>query len=74
MTVKRARKLRDTLLAAGTVIMLLGCLYQPLLIIGVIVAFSCLIPHFLFNKCPHCGRRFGSHGGTFCPFCGKRID
>ena len=56
MKVKKARKLRDTLLLVVMGIMLLSGLiggYMPLRIAGVIVTFSCLIPHFLFNRCPH---------------------
>lgn len=74
MTVKNAQKLRDTLLIVGTIIMFLGYLYEPFVIVGVVIASSCLIPHFLFNKCPHCGKQFGRNEGAFCPFCGKHID
>ena len=52
MKVKKAQKLRNTLLIVGTIIMLLGHLYGPFAIIGAIVALSCLISHFLWNKCP----------------------
>lgn len=74
MTVKKARKLRDGLLLGGFVLMLLGYLYDPIFIVGLIVAFSCLIPDFLFNKCPHCGKRLGRNNGDFCQFCGKPLD
>ncbi|MDO5153285.1 MAG: hypothetical protein Q4D50_07975 [Eubacteriales bacterium] len=74
MTVKKARKLRDRLLLGGFVLMLLGYLYDPIFIVGLIVAFSCLIPDFLFNKCPHCGKRLGRNNGDFCQFCGKPLD
>lgn len=74
MTVKKARKLRDRLLLGGFVLMLLGYLYDPIFIVGLIVAFSCLIPDFLFNKCPHCGKRLGRNYGDFCQFCGKPLD
>ncbi len=77
MKVKKARKLRDTLLLVGMGIMLLSGLiggYMPLRIAGVIVAFSCLIPHFLFNRCPHCGRQLGRNTGEFCQFCGKPLE
>lgn len=74
MTVKKAQKLRDTLLIAGFVMMLSGCLYDLLGIAGAIVEFSCLIPHFLFNKCPHCGKQLGRNEGAFCQFCGKHFD
>lgn len=74
MTVKKARKLRDRLLLGGFVLMLLGYLYDPIFIVGLIVAFSCLIPDFLFNKCPHCGKRLGRNNGGFCQFCGNPLD
>lgn len=74
MTVKKARRLRDGLLLGGFVLMLLGYLYDPIFIAGLIVAFSCLIPDFLFNKCPHCGKRPGRNNGGFCQFCGKPLD
>ncbi len=74
MDVRKARKLRDRLLIAGFVIMLCGCLYEPLLTLGIIVSFSCLIPHFLFHRCPHCGRQLGRNDGDFCQYCGQGLD
>jgi len=74
MTVKKARKLRDMLLVIGTIIMLLAYLSEFLIVVGAIVAFSSLIPHFLFNKCPHCGKQLGRNDGAFCQYCGKPID
>jgi len=74
MNVKKARKLRDTLLVIGMVLMLSGSFYGPMSVVGSIVAFSCLIPHFLFNKCPHCGKQLGRNEGEFCQYCGERID
>ena len=74
MTVKQARKLRNTLLIVGIVIMLLGIFLRPFRIIGVVVTLSCLIPHILFNRCPHCGEHLDRSNGDFCPYCGKRID
>jgi hypothetical protein len=74
MTVKQARKLRDVLLIAGAIIMLLGYISDTIFYIGIAVLFSCLIPHFLFNKCPHCGRQLGRNEGDFCQFCGEKLD
>lgn len=74
MPVKKARALRDRLLLAGFVVMLLAYVYQPLLYVSGAIAFSCLIPHFLFNRCPHCGKQLGRNEGDFCQYCGKRID
>lgn len=74
MTVKQARKLRNTLLIVGAAVMLPGIFFRPFLIIGAVVAFSCLIPHVLFNRCPHCGKHLDRSNGDFCPYCGKRID
>ena len=47
-----------------------------LLWVGMVIAFSSLIPHFLFNKCPHCGHQLRpwTQRNPYCPFCGKRVD
>lgn len=74
MKLRKAQKLRNTLLIVGFFIMLLGYYSNVIGIIGVIVTCSCLIPHFLFNKCPHCGRQLGRNEGKFCQFCGKPLD
>ena len=66
MKVKQARKLRDILMFAGIFIMLCSFNYVPLLIAGAVVAFSGLIPHFLYNKCPHCGKQLGRSEGEYC--------
>lgn len=73
MKVKHARMLRDALMISGVLVMLMAALYEPLLMVGGIIACSCLIPHFLFNRCPHCGRQLGNHTGAHCQFCGKKI-
>ena len=74
LSVRQARKLRDWLMIGGFAIMLGAYYYEPLLILGAVVMCSCLVPHFLFNRCPHCGKQLGNHAGEFCQFCGKRID
>lgn len=74
MSVKRARKIRNALIIAGFVIMLLSYVYDPLIFVGAIVMLSCMIPDFLYNKCPHCGKRLGRTEGKYCQFCGGQID
>lgn len=74
MTIKQARKIRDCLMIAGFVIMLLAYVYEPLIWIGAIVMVSCLIPHFRYNKCPHCGKQLGRNEGEYCQHCGKQLD
>lgn len=74
MKLRKAQKLRNTLLIVGFFIMLLGYYSNVIGIIGVIVSVSSLIPHFLYNKCPHCGRQLGRNEGKFCQFCGKPLD
>ncbi len=74
MKVRHAQKLRNLLLLIGTVIMLAAYFYEPLLIIGMIVAFSSLIPHFLYNKCPHCGKQLGNQEAKYCQHCGRQLD
>jgi len=71
---KEAQKLRDALLVLGFAVMLASHLYEPLLVIGAVIAFSCLIPDCLYNKCPQCGKRLGRNAGAFCHHCGGKID
>lgn len=73
MNYKKARDLRDLLMVIGFVVMLAGYFFSPLVIIGFVVTLSCLIPDFLYNKCPHCGKRLGRNEGKFCQHCGKEI-
>lgn len=73
MEIKKARKLRDSMIIIGLIIMLLAYLWEPLSVIGAIVAFSSLISHFLFNKCPYCRKNLGRDTGDFCQYCGKNI-
>ncbi len=58
----------------GFIIMLAAYIYEPLFTIGAAVAFSCLVPHFLYNKCPDCGKQLGRNEGNFCQHCGGKID
>ena len=74
MKAKQARKLRDILAITGIAIMLCGFICEPLLIVGGIVACSCFIPHFLYNKCPYCGKQLGRSEGEYCQYCGKQLD
>lgn len=75
MKVKHARILTLTILIIGFIIIMLGSyLYEPLLIVGAIVTVSSLIPHFLYNKCPHCGRHLGRNRGRFCQYCRKEVE
>lgn len=74
MKVRTAQRLRNTILLAGAVIMLCSHIYEPLFLVGGVVACSCLIPHFLFNKCPHCGKQLGNNEGKRCQHCGKALD
>lgn len=74
MKVRDAQKLTVILFIIGIIIMLAALLYEPLLIIGAVVTISCLIPHFLYNKCPHCGKHLGRDYGKFCQHCGEKID
>lgn len=74
MKLRKAQKLRNTLLIVGFFIMLLGYYSNVIGVIGAIVAVSSLIPHFLFNKCPHCGKQLGRNEGKFCQYCGRPLD
>jgi hypothetical protein len=74
MNVRKAQRLRDMLLLIGFFMMLGSYIYEPLFVPGMAVALSCLVPHFLWNKCPHCGRQLGRNEAEFCQFCGEKID
>ena len=74
MSVHKARKLRDGLLIGGLVVMLMAYNWEPMFIVGTVVAFSALIPHFLWNRCPHCEKQLGRNDGDYCQFCGSRLD
>ena len=74
MKLRKAQKLRNMLMLVGFVMVLLGYYSDALAIIGLIVAVSGLIPHFLYNKCPHCGKQLGKNEGKFCQFCGRPLD
>ena len=74
MKVKKARKLRDVLMITGILIMLCASIYAPLSMIGAVIAFSGLVPHFMFNKCPRCGRQLGRNDGEYCQYCGAELE
>lgn len=74
MKVRDARKLRNILVIVGVMIMLAGRWYEPIFFLGIIVTLSCMIPDFLYNKCPHCKKHLGKNAGQFCQHCGGKID
>ena len=74
MSYKDARILRDILMAVGFVVIIAGYLYSPLTFVGFIVMLSCLIPDYLYNRCPHCKKRLGRNSSSFCQHCGEKID
>ena len=75
MKPRAARRLRDNIFVIGFVITMVSCwLYEPLVIPGCLIILSCLIPDYLYNKCPHCQRHLGRNEGHFCPHCGEQID
>ena len=74
MKVSAAQKLRNMLLIIGFIVMLAAYIWEPFMVIGAIVSCSSLIPHFLYNKCPHCGKQLGRNEEQFCQYCGAKID
>lgn len=74
MNFRKAQKLRDTLLVVGFVMSLGGYLYDLLVIPGCILMCSCLIPHFLYFRCPRCDKLLGKYAVKYCPHCGYRLD
>lgn len=77
MKPQQAQRLRDILLLLGAFVMLTSPLFgEAQFLVGMVIALSSLIPHFLYNKCTHCGRQLNAwtHRNPYCPFCGKRVD
>ncbi len=74
MSIRNARKLRDILMVAGIMIIMLSGNNTAIILFGCFVAFACLIPEYLYNRCPNCGKRFGRSEGRFCRHCGKDVD
>ena len=74
MEARQAQKLRDTLFIIGILMMLCAGIFEALTIIGAVIAFSGFIPHFLYNKCPCCGKQLGRNDGGYCQHCGKALD
>ena len=74
MNVRNAQRLRDMLLLIGFFMMLGSYIYESLFVPGMVMALSCLVPHFLWNKCPHCGKQLGRNEAEFCQFCGGKMD
>ena len=56
MTPRKAQHLSAMLLVLGMLTMLCAYVWEPLFFVGAVIAVSSLIPHFLFNRCPHCGK------------------
>lgn len=44
------------------------------MIAGMGVMLLDVIFHFLWYRCPHCGRHLGRSWGDYCPRCGKKLD
>lgn len=74
MSHKDARTLRDILMVVGFVVMIAGYIYTPLTYIGFVLMLSCLLPDYLYNRCPFCKKRLGRNNGAFCQHCGEGID
>ena len=77
MKPQQAQCLRDILFIVGFAVMTAAYLFGEVFIfIGAGIMLLGLIPHFLYNKCPHCGHQLRpwSHEAPYCPFCGQRID
>ena len=71
---KTAQKLITILVLVGVAVILCGAANETLFVVGSVIASSCFIPHFLFNKCPRCGKNLGRNQGEFCQHCGSPIE
>lgn len=72
---KTARKIVWCLLSIGAIIGLIGSYSSDILfVIGIVLMICAILTHFIFYRCPHCGRFLDRSTGEFCPCCGKEID
>ena len=71
---KTAQKVSAVLVLLGVAIMLCSVANETLFVVGAVVASTCFIPHFLFNRCPHCRKLLGTNGAEHCQHCGKPIE
>lgn len=74
MDFRKAQNWRDILMITGFVVMLGAYIYEPLIFVGAVLMCSCLIPHFFFYRCPHCGKLLGREAGKYCQHCGKELE
>ena len=74
MKVSTARELSTILMLGGIILILCREIYMPFLLIGSIITLFGLVVHFLYNKCPYCGRQLGRDYGDYCPHCGRALD
>ncbi|MBT9683935.1 hypothetical protein [Pseudoflavonifractor sp. MCC625] len=63
------------LFAVGGIVGMIGALAEITLlwVLGVVVLICGTGYHFLFYRCPHCGKFLDRSTGAFCPYCGKKM-
>ena len=71
---QNSSKVSAVLALLGVAIMLCSVANETLFVVGAVVASTCFIPHFLFNRCPHCRKLLGNNGAEHCQYCGKPIE
>lgn len=73
---KKVRSIFRCILTAGALIGFAGVLTKTdfLSVLGIIVMICSVIFHFLFYKCPYCGKFLDRSTGDFCPYCGRKME
>ena len=75
LTLRQKEYAAGAVLAGGELLlMLLSGGHLPVLLAGFAAALAALWLHFIWWRCPACGRHMGRTKGACCPWCGEKID
>ena len=72
----QVRRIVWILIAVGGVVGMVGALgeIKPLMVLGVVILICGMGYHYLFYRCPYCGRFLDRSTGAFCPYCGRNMN
>lgn len=74
---KQIRKITFLILFIGAIIAFLGISLNEnviLIIMGLIAMIASIVFHFVFYRCPHCGKFLDRSTGDYCPYCSKNVN
>ncbi|MGO5113709.1 hypothetical protein ACTQ33_01540 [Candidatus Avoscillospira sp. LCP25S3_F1] len=73
---RAVRKVVGWFMLSGAVLALVGAMMEvtALTVIGVLLLIVAVLIHFMYYRCPHCGRFLDRSTGAYCPYCGKKME